>query len=50
MCGAFKATDYYRYSNSTNFDVSYSLETEQLGTGGAIKNALPLIKNNFLLL
>ena len=38
-----------RYSNSTNFDVSYSLETEQLGTGGAIKNALPLIKNKFFI-
>ena len=37
------------YSNTTNFDVSYSLETEQLGTGGAIKNALPLIKNKFFI-
>ena len=38
-----------RYSKTTNFDVRYSLETDQLGTGGAIKNALPLIENKFFI-
>mgnify|MGYP000613173883 FL=1 len=37
------------YSQTTNFDISYSLESQQLGTGGAIKNALPAIKNNFFI-
>ena len=37
------------YSQTTNFDISYSLESQQLGTGGAIKNALPTIKNNFFI-
>ena len=37
------------YSDVKDFSISYSIETKLLGTGGAIKNALPLIKNKFFI-
>ena len=37
------------YSDVKDFGLSYSIETQLLGTGGAIKNALPLIKNKFFI-
>ena len=33
-----------------NLDVKYSYEKKLLGTGGAIKNAFPLIKKNFFIM
>ncbi len=52
FCIGYKSNSYIDYFNTLNKDIeySYSIENEKdlLGTGGAIKNALPFLDKSFI--
>ncbi len=53
ICSGYKhehISKYFGDGSVLSANITYSIEEEQLGTGGAIKNALHLFENNFLVL
>ena len=53
ICSGYKhehISKYFGDGKVLSANITYSVEKEQLGTGGAIKNALPVLKNNFFIL
>lgn len=53
ICSGYKhehISEYFGDGRVLSANVKYSVEKEQLGTGGAIKNALHLLENNFIVL
>src|SRR5690242_15400547 len=39
---------YFGNGSRYGINIKYSVEKEQLGTGGAIKNSLPMLEENFI--
>lgn len=53
ICSGYKhehISKYFGDGSILSANITYSVEKEQLGTGGAIKNALHLLESNFLVL
>ena len=53
LCVSYKKDmiiDYFRDGNDFGMNIKYSLEEEPLGTGGALKNAQPLLRDHFLVM
>ena len=52
FCVGYKSSSYFEYFNTLNSNIEYSFSIENeknlLGTGGAIKNALPFLEKNFI--
>lgn len=53
LCVGYKheqIIDYFKDGSSISMKIEYSIEKEPLGTGGAIKNALDLLQDDFLVM